>query len=83
NPIRSASVVSFSLPNQGVASVEVFDPAGRHVATLAEGILQAGRRETIWDGTDRAGRRLPAGIYLVRLETRDGIVRTRRITLLP
>ena len=39
-------------------------PAGRVVRSLESGTMDAGPHAVDWDGTDRRGVRVPAGIYL-------------------
>jgi subtilisin family serine protease len=57
-------------------SLALIDLQGRVVRELAAGRRDPGEHAVRWDGTDRAGRALPAGLYLVRLrvgnETRVG-----------
>jgi hypothetical protein len=58
NPFRSGTRIEA----RGGYEVNVFDVNGRKVRTWAS-------REVLsvdWDGTDRVGRRLPAGIYFVK-----------------
>lgn len=64
NPFNSAASVSFDLEYAGRVDVEVFDIAGRRVATLASGYLSAGRHSVHWDGSGSG-----AGIYFVRLRS--------------
>jgi hypothetical protein len=57
--------------------LEILTPAGRRVWS---GLLDpAGLR---WEGYDARGRRLPAGLYLVRVAGSDGPARTARLLLL-
>jgi len=65
----------------GPARLEVFDPAGRKVASIFEGRPPAGERIAPWDGRTDHGRLAPAGVYFVRLTTVDG-VEARKVTLL-
>jgi hypothetical protein len=55
------------------ATLEVTDLSGRTVRRMA-GPLRAG---FTWDGCDGQGRRLPAGVYLVRVVTAGGTWRGR------
>ncbi|MEO0191078.1 MAG: T9SS type A sorting domain-containing protein, partial [candidate division WOR-3 bacterium] len=59
------------LKNQGV-NLAIYDVTGRVVRTfnLASGI-QEQVSSVVWDGCDDMGRRLPAGVYFVRLEAGD------------
>jgi flagellar basal-body rod modification protein FlgD len=56
----------------------VFDLSGRIVRTLANGARPAGEGTLTWNGTDDAGRRVAAGIYVVRLDA-PGFHEERRI----
>jgi hypothetical protein len=69
NPARTQCQIAFDLPLQSRVSIDVFDITGRRVAQLAEGrAFEAGRQSLAWDLMDRHGRRVPAGIYLVRVD---------------
>jgi len=67
NPAAGPLRVRFALPSQGHARLEVRDPAGRLVATLLAGPCPPGLHETVWDGSDRSGQRVAAGVHLYRL----------------
>ncbi len=55
--------------------------SGRVVKTLIDGEQPPGLYEMSWDGTDRAGRRVAAGIYPYRLDV-AGTSFTRKMVLL-
>jgi hypothetical protein len=63
NPFSTSTTVVYELPSAGAVSAGVFDVRGRMVATLFEGMQQAGRRELRWNpGT------APDGVYFVRVD---------------
>ncbi len=68
NPAAASTTVAFSVPFETRGSVRVFDAAGRHVATLADGTLQAGPQSLRWDGRDSRGVPASQGVYFVRIE---------------
>ncbi len=72
NPVRSATRFQLGLPEDGPVTIRVFDTQGREVAMPFSGSLAAGRHEIPWNGVDRQGRRLTAGVYLYRVETSRG-----------
>ncbi|MBC8422695.1 spondin domain-containing protein [bacterium] len=74
NPFNPRTVVSFTSPAPGHATVRIHDLRGRVLRELWRGPVDAGRRELTWDGRDDAGRRLPSGVYLVAV--RVGVSRT-------
>lgn len=51
----------------GEVDVSLYDAAGRHIRTLESGVFAPGFHTTTWDGRDRAGRRVPGGIYFLNL----------------
>ena len=82
NPGRGPVTLTLESDRAGVQRVRVSDLQGRTVGRPAEGWFPAGRRQVSWDGSDVAGRRLPAGVYLVTLEV-AGRSASRRVVLLP
>lgn len=68
NPFNPQVTMRFELPREtGLAELEIFDVAGRRVRVLAASALAPGAHEFTWNGTDDGGRRMPSGVYLVRL----------------
>ena len=76
NPARDATTFTLSAGHSLPVTVEVFDAAGRRVATLYSGTLAAGA--VVQLSLDAAA--LTAGIYTVRATSADGVV-TRRATV--
>ncbi len=74
NPFNPRTELSFSLPTAGHVRLRILAPDGRVVDEVLDAPLPAGEHRRIWDGTDRAGRALPSGLYLVRLATDAGTV---------
>lgn len=74
NPAAGSTVVSFSLLRPGRARLEVFDLAGRRIATLYEGELPAGSHTRRWNGGAASGT-VRGGVYVVRLTAGDATVR--------
>jgi DNA-binding beta-propeller fold protein YncE len=81
NPARHHTRVAFTVPTVAASPVEaqVIDLAGRRVRVLAEGPLGPGPQVLTWDGTDQTGRRVPGGIYFVRITLAGGPSRTAKI----
>ncbi|HUU26741.1 MAG TPA: FlgD immunoglobulin-like domain containing protein [archaeon] len=84
NPFNPATTISFTVPDGsggGHVSIKVFDIRGRPVKTLVEGIREPGTHTIFWDGTDEAGRKLPSGTYLYRMQA-GSFVAVRKMVLL-
>jgi len=71
-PARGAVRFAWTLAEAGEARLEVFDALGRRVRVLADGVQPAGRRELAWDLADAQGRRISAGVYLLRARSAAG-----------
>lgn len=83
NPSRGAVAFSYSLPTAGDVVLTVSDASGRHIATLDSGPHEAGEHSVQWDGRGEGGRRLPVGLYFVRLALPGGKGPGRKVVLLP
>jgi hypothetical protein len=83
NPSRvfGPTIIGFTLPRAAAARVAVYDAAGHLVRVVADGRMDAGRHEVVWQGVDRLGRPVASGVYFCEL--REGAVRlTRRMVVL-
>jgi len=81
--LDSATVIRFALPTSADVDLAIFNLASQKVATLAEGMREAGTYTIRWDGRDDDGRTLASGVYLYRLRTDDGQQQeTRKLLLL-
>lgn len=81
NPFNPATVLSFELPRDGVALLEIHDLAGRRLCTLLDGPQQAGSRQVRWNGLDETGVPVASGVYFARLR-QDGRQAVQKLLLL-
>ena len=71
NPFRNALKIKFQIPNSNVqTSLKIFDATGRVVKSFNHLIIQP-FNQVVWFGDDNADRKLPAGVYFIRLEASD------------
>jgi len=75
NPMRKQATLEYTLPETKEVQLTVYDVLGRRVATLEQGRKEAGRHETLLDGTG-----LSSGVYFGRLKVGDQ-TRTHKITV--
>ena len=61
--------------------VGLYDVSGRLVRSLVDGAQTPGRKSMAWDGRDDAGRALPAGLYLVRMQA-AGFAQMHKLVLM-
>jgi hypothetical protein len=75
DPVRTRATLTFTLPHAGRVHLTLHDVQGRVVATLADGLREAGEHHvTLESGA------LRGGLYFARLTTSDG-TRTQRIAV--
>jgi hypothetical protein len=79
NPTPSGMRVDYAVPRAARLDLSLFDMQGRHVATLVDGLVPAGRNQAVWDGSV-GGRQAPAGVYFLRLKS-PGVNLTRRLVV--
>jgi hypothetical protein len=60
--------IGYALPLAGEVSLSVYDATGAIVRKLVQGTRPAGVHAVTWNGSDDAGREVPAGAYFCRLE---------------
>ena len=80
NPARGDVALAVDVARDQRVELDVFDLAGRRVASLHSGLLAAGRHAFRWSGAGERGAASP-GVYLVRMhaEERTQVVRVVRI----
>jgi hypothetical protein len=71
NPFNPTTTIRYELPSDGFVTVKIYDLNGRLVRTLVSAAEISGAHEVLWDGTDDAGFKVAAGIYLYQLEFTD------------
>ena len=81
NPFNPRTTLRFVLGSSGRAELSIFDIGGRKVRTLVDAVLPAGPQSAVWDGTDNAGSRLPAGVYWSQLRA-NGYESQRKMILI-
>jgi hypothetical protein len=80
NPFRATTTFTFTLDRAAEVTLTVHDVAGRQVRTLADRSYARGEHFVVWNGSDHAGHRAAAGVYLIRLRqgSEDRVVRVVR-----
>ena len=67
NPFNPSTLIGFDQPRAAFVTLDIFAADGRLVTSLISEFRPAGHHEAIWQGEDRQGRRVAAGVYFYRL----------------
>ena len=86
-PANPVTTIEYALPEPSQVQLVVYDLAGRTVATLVSGFVDAGYGGVVWQGRDASGRSVPTGIYIYRivatgLDSGERFTQTRKMVLL-
>jgi hypothetical protein len=80
NPFRASTMLAYAVPREMRLSLSVYDPSGRRVAVLVNGVQEPGAHFANWRGSDGQGRRCSQGVYFYRLEA-EGVSLARKVAL--
>ncbi len=67
NPVRDEAAISFLLPKEMNARIEIYNVRGQRVKTLVNDHLDAGTHRAFWNGTDGSGKNVSSGVYFYKL----------------
>ena len=86
NPFNPETWIPYHLADAGVASLSIYDAAGKLVRTLplshqSAGFYQSRERAAYWDGRNAFGEPVASGVYFYQLTT-PSFQQTRRMLIL-
>jgi len=81
NPFNPSTTFTFDVPQTQVVRLAVYNLLGEKVRSVTDGVVEAGRHQVRWDGTNDQGRGVVSGVYFYRLEA-SGFVSTKKMILM-
>ena len=69
NPASSHAYIEFDNAKQQHINLSVFDITGKLITTLANKTLPQGQQRILWNGTDKNGKEVNSGSYIIRLKS--------------
>jgi len=81
NPFNPTTTIAYSLPDDGMIELRVFNIRGQLVKTLVKGEQLAGSYETVWNGKDNNEKSVSSGIYFYKLSTKDETIMKKMLML--
>ena len=76
NPFNPVTIIKYSIPRSSHISLKVFDVLGNEIATIVNGMKQAGNYAVSFNGKS-----LASGVYVYQLKA-DGFTGTKKFVLL-
>ena len=81
NPFNPSTRLMYDLANETNVSLIVYDALGREIITLVDGFQNAGFQSVSWNGKDKFGSNVAAGIYIYTIRAGD-FISTKKMLLL-
>jgi len=81
NPFNPSTRISFNFPTRDRITLTVFNLLGQKVATLYDGIMEAGVHAVTWNAKNEAGQSVATGVYLYQIKT-NNFLATKKMILL-
>ena len=67
NPFNPETCINFTLPQEGIVNLDIYNIMGQHVRLLKSDTMSAGFHSVIWDGRNEKGKIVSTGIYIAQL----------------
>ena len=64
NPFNTNTSIAFNMPSSSHVKISVYNILGAHIATLVDGVTDAGQQSVIWNAKD-----VKPGLYFCKLES--------------
>jgi len=77
NPFNPVTTIRYALPKTAKVDLSVYNLLGQKVATLVSDYQSQGNYQVQWDA-----REFTSGVYLYRLQTNTGFMKTRKLILI-
>lgn len=81
NPFNPSTTISYYLPQTGKVELSLYNLKGQKVKTILDKVHSAGTHQAIFEGTDKQGRALSSGVYLLRFSHSGGSI-LKKLTLM-
>jgi len=68
NPFTNTTTINYTVPENGIVSIKIFNLNGSEIIPIASSYRNAGYYSLNWDGINRQGQKLKSGIYLLQMK---------------
>ena len=73
NPFNPTTTIKYSIPNNEIVKLTVYNVMGQRVAQLVNEKQVAGRYSVVWDATNSKGINMTSGVYFFKIEAGSDI----------
>ncbi|MDP8201052.1 MAG: right-handed parallel beta-helix repeat-containing protein [Candidatus Tenebribacter burtonii] len=81
NPFNPSTTIAYSILNDGMIELKVYNIKGQLVKTLVMGEQQTGSYEVVWNGKDNNEKNISSGVYFYKLSTKDKTIMKKMLIL--
>ena len=81
NPFNPETNINYDIPEDGLVSISIYNMRGTLVKTLVNKNQASGFRTVKWDGTNKNGQVVSAGLYMYQIKIND-YLETKKMALL-
>ena len=81
NPFNPVTQIRYDLPEKSNVTLLIYDNLGREVATLLNGELEPGYHSVMWNGQNKMGQAVRAGMYFYSIQA-GALRQTKKIVLI-
>lgn len=81
NPFNPTTTIEFTLPEQSLVKVEVYDILGSKIVTLVNKELSAGQKRLVWNGKNDNGMQMVSGTYIYKITAGNSSVSKKMMLL--
>jgi len=81
NPFNPTTKIKYSIPKDGLVQIMIYDILGREIFRIVDAKIKAGNHISLWNGKNRYGENVGAGMYFYKLKAKD-FTNTKKMILL-
>jgi len=81
NPFNPFTMLRYDLPEPALVTLTIYDMNGREINQLVNNNQETGFKSVVWNGTNKIGRPVGAGVYLYQIQA-GNFVQTKKMMLL-
>ncbi len=81
NPFNPETLISYSIPQNGHVTLQVYNTMGQKIRTLVNEYKNAGMFSVIWDGRNDGGLNVSSGTYIYVMKSGDMTMKRKAVLL--